>query len=479
MLSHWSAGRTGATLLSALLLLALAPAGPAVAQDNAADAAPLVLDDASIRAVAFEPLTVEPGERFTASGAGLCDGEKMRATAWFTVRGTGAPVTVRVNDLDEPVVAVYRAPASGLPGIDALELCRRDSPEYHHLELAFASVAGQRYLIQVGQCATGECEVNLGYLHNTQVRAKTRPPNDDRTSAEPLTIMPFPLSIAPSAYRDTLAATAEPTEPTVCDHPTVPHPQKTVWYRYQAHAPGQLSLHAQVTAATPAGQWVLELYRESVALSCDQVPPRAGAPVTTAIDVVPGSYYFRVRAVVGEDIGAVGLVGAFVENVDVDGDGIAKPADCQDADPAIRPGAVDVPGNRIDEDCSGADAAYPRVAGAVRAVWQVSRNSTRLRSLQVSGLSEATTVTVRCRGGKRLGCAFTKTTRTYRSKPAKTIQLAALFKGRSLRKDAVVEVLISRRRHVSRLWRYTARPPRAALTRVYCQAPGASTKRRC
>ncbi|HET6548343.1 MAG TPA: putative metal-binding motif-containing protein, partial [Solirubrobacter sp.] len=41
---------------------------------------------------------------------------------------------------------------------------------------------------------------------------------------------------------------------------------------------------------------------------------------------------------------------------DADGDGVRRPADCDDTRAAIHPGAADVPDNGIDEDCSGTDA---------------------------------------------------------------------------------------------------------------------------
>ena len=48
--------------------------------------------------------------------------------------------------------------------------------------------------------------------------------------------------------------------------------------------------------------------------------------------------------------------GADTENLDRDADGSSRPADCNDGNSVVRPGAADVADNGIDEDCSGADA---------------------------------------------------------------------------------------------------------------------------
>jgi hypothetical protein len=58
-------------------------------------------------------------------------------------------------------------------------------------------------------------------------------------------------------------------------------------------------------------------------------------------------------------IQARSVIAVFVKVVDDDGDGVSPPTDCNDRDARVKPGAAEVPGNGVDEDCSGADAQSP------------------------------------------------------------------------------------------------------------------------
>ena len=91
--------------------------------------------------------------------------------------------------------------------------------------------------------------------------------------------------------------------------------------------------------------------------------------------------------------------------VDADGDGVSPPTDCRDDDAAIRPGAVDTPGDAIDQDCQGGQAPFPVLDPPVRNRWAVGNRRTRVVELVVRTLPATATVEVRCRGPR---CPFKK-----------------------------------------------------------------------
>ena len=69
-----------------------------------------------------------------------------------------------------------------------------------------------------------------------------------------------------------------------------------------------------------------------------------------------GEHTFRVRVVEGKEVGPYASR-TWTVLPDTDGDGFSPPADCDDANAASYPGAIEIPYNGVDEDCSGADYA--------------------------------------------------------------------------------------------------------------------------
>ena len=62
----------------------------------------------------------------------------------------------------------------------------------------------------------------------------------------------------------------------------------------------------------------------------------------------------------GSAVNIIVSLGRAVGDFDNDHDGLtANQGDCDDGNASVHPGATDIPGNGIDEDCSGADAINP------------------------------------------------------------------------------------------------------------------------
>ena len=92
--------------------------------------------------------------------------------------------------------------------------------------------------------------------------------------------------------------------------------------------------------------------------------------------------------------------GADATIADRDRDGVRAPADCDDANAAIRPGAAEVFGNTVDENCDGGADPLQTIDSTVQSAFQASRRSTRVRRLRVAQVRAGTTIRVQCPGSR-------------------------------------------------------------------------------
>lgn len=155
--------------------------------------------------------------------------------------------------------------------------------------------------------------------------------------------------------------------------------------------------------------------------------------------------------------------------LDRDGDGFTAfttPTDCNDASASIHPGAKEIPGNKVDENCDGFSAPFERVAARFSTFFSVNGSRTKIVKLTFSKIPSGAKLKVTCKGS---GCAF----KTKSPKRKSTVGLAGLFKHRALGKGAKITVTITKSGQISQILRFKTKRGALPSTTPLCQLPGA------
>ena len=160
--------------------------------------------------------------------------------------------------------------------------------------------------------------------------------------------------------------------------------------------------------------------------------------------------------------------GVDATDLDRDHDGFPRPQDCDDTAAGIHPGAFEVIGNTVDESCDGIVAPFPPLTGSVSGTWQQVGKRTRNLTLQAKGFPHGTVITLSCSGARACPKRVKRTVpRTHR-----TVNLHVVLGRRALPKKARIVLSITHARRVGRELRYSLATPGLPSMEFLCRPPG-------
>ena len=160
--------------------------------------------------------------------------------------------------------------------------------------------------------------------------------------------------------------------------------------------------------------------------------------------------------------------GVDATDLDRDHDGFPRPQDCDDTSAAIHPGARESIGNAVDENCDGIVAPFPPLTGSVSGTWARAGNRTRNLTLMAKGFPHGTVISLSCTGSGACPKPVKQTVRRTHG----NVNLHLVLGRRALPKRARIVLSITHGRRIGRRLRYSLATPGLPSMQFLCQPPG-------
>jgi hypothetical protein len=162
---------------------------------------------------------------------------------------------------------------------------------------------------------------------------------------------------------------------------------------------------------------------------------------------------------------------------DRDGDGTVNEQDCAPDNAAIHPGAGEIVGNAVDEDCAGGPQ-YLRVTAPFSYSTARRGNTAKFTKFTLSEIRAGDRIEVRCTGGRSKACPFSKKSQTGKAGKSR-VNLLSLFKKRYLKRNAVVEIRVTRANEIGRVVRLKIGKKGVIKQEALCLAVGKTSPEKC